>query len=60
MTKDILSIPIFNINIERLFNTIRDVYYYYRNRLNGDTIEIIILVKWYKKLELLNFKKKLL
>src|SRR6266850_1120382 len=52
MTKDILSIPASGVGVERIFNTARDVCHYRRNRLNPDTIEMIMLVKWYEKLGL--------
>ena len=52
MIKNILSIPTFSVGVERIFNTTRDVYHYRRNRLNLDTIEMIMLVKWYEKLGL--------
>ena len=52
MTKNILSISVFNINVEWLFNTARDVCHYCQNHLNADTIEIIMLLKWYEKLKL--------
>jgi hAT family C-terminal dimerisation region len=50
MAKDILSIPASGVGVERLFNTARDVCHYRRNHLNANTIEIIMLVKWYEKL----------
>jgi len=52
MAKDILSIPASGVGVERLFNTARDVCHYRRNCLNADTIEIIMLLKWYEKLGL--------
>ena len=55
--KNILLISIFSIGVERIFNITHNIYYYHRNRLNPDTIEMIILMKWYEKLELWIFKK---
>ena len=52
ITKNILSILIFNINIEQIFNTAHNICYYCQNHLNLDIIKMIMLVKWYKKLEL--------
>ena len=52
MIKNILSISAFNIDIKQLFNTARDVCHYHQNHLNADTIKIIMLLKWYKKLKL--------
>jgi hAT family C-terminal dimerisation region len=52
MAKDILSIPASGVGVERVFNTARDTCHYRRNRLNPDTIEMIMLVKWYEKLGL--------
>ena len=52
MAKDILSIPASGVGVERLFNTARDICHYRRNRLNADTIEMIMLTKWYEKLGL--------
>ena len=50
--KNILSISAFNVDVEWLFNTAKDVCYYYWNYLNVDTIKIIMLLKWYEKLKL--------
>ena len=50
MAKDILSIPASGVGVERLFNTARDVCHYRRNRLNSNTIEIVMLVKYYEQL----------
>ncbi len=52
MTKDILSISASDVDVEQLFNTARDVCHYHQNHLNADTIEIIMLLKWYEKLKL--------
>jgi hAT family C-terminal dimerisation region len=52
MAKDILSIPASGVGVERIFNTAGDTCHYRRNRLNPDTIEMIMLVKWYEKLGL--------
>ena len=52
MTKNILSISASDVDVERIFNTACDVCHYCQNHLNLDTIEMIMLVKWYEKLEL--------
>ena len=52
MTKNIFSISASDINVEQLFNTVWDTCHYHWNHLNADTIKIIILIKWYEKLEL--------
>ena len=57
MTKNILSISASDIDVEWIFNTACDVCYYCWNCLNSDTIEMIMLMKWYKKLELWKFEK---
>ena len=59
MIKNIFSISAFNIDIKWLFNTTRDVCYYYWNHLNADTIEIIMLLKWYEKLKLATAEQNL-
>ena len=45
MTKNILSISTFDIDVEWIFNTAHDIYYYCWNYFNSDTIEIIMLMK---------------
>ena len=52
MTKNILSISASDVDVEQLFNTAKNVCHYHQNCLNADTIEIIILLKWYEKLKL--------
>ena len=52
MIKNIFSISAFDIDVEWLFNTARNVCHYCQNHLNTDTIEIIMLLKWYEKLKL--------
>ena len=59
ITKNILSISAFDIDIEWLFNTARDVCHYHQNHLNADTIEIIMLLKWYEKLKLATAEQNL-
>ena len=59
MTKNILSISASDVDVEWLFNTARDVCYYYWNYLNADTIEIIMLLKWYEKLKLATTEQNL-
>ena len=45
MTKDILIISIFDVDVERLFFMTRDVMIYRRNRLRDHTIENIMILK---------------
>ena len=45
MTKNILSISAFDVNVEQFFNTVKNICYYCQNYLNADTIKIIILLK---------------
>lgn len=45
MIKNILSISIFEVEIERLFSITRDVVTYRRNRLRDQTIENIMIIK---------------
>ena len=52
MIKNIFSIFTFDVDIKQLFNTARNVCHYHQNCLNANTIEIIILLKWYEKLKL--------
>ena len=59
MIKNILSISASNIDVEWIFNTTSDTCYYHQNCLNLDTIEMIMLVKWYEKLEVWIFEKNL-
>jgi len=46
MAKDVLAIPIAGVGVERLFNMARDVITYRRGRLNGETIEAIMMIKF--------------
>lgn len=46
MARDILAIPATGVGVERLFNIGRDTCHYRRNRLNGKTIENIMLIKY--------------
>ena len=57
MTKNILSISASDVDVEQIFNTACDICHYYWNCLNSDTIEMIMLMKWYEKLELWKFEK---
>ena len=57
MTKNILSISASDVNVEWIFNTVYDVCHYHWNYFNSDTIEIIMLMKWYEKLELWKSEK---
>jgi len=51
MTKNILSISASDVDIEQLFNTVWNTCHYHWNCLNANTIKIIMLIKWYEKLE---------
>ena len=57
MTKNILLISAFDVDIEWIFNTAHDICHYHQNHLNSDTIKMIMLMKWYEKLELWKFEK---
>ena len=57
MTKNILSISASDVDVEWIFNTAHDVCHYHWNCLNSDTIEMIMLMKWYEKLRLWKFEK---
>ncbi len=46
MTKNVLTVSFSKINIERLFNITRNVIIYRCDRLNLDTIETIIMIKY--------------
>ena len=59
MTKNILSISASDVDVEWVFNTAHDACHYHWNCLNSETIEMIMLVKWYKKLELWTSEKNL-
>ena len=57
ITKNILSISASDVDVKWIFNTAHDVCHYYWNCLNSDTIKMIMLMKWYEKLELWKFRK---
>ena len=57
MTHNFLTILTNNIDVEYLFNSSWDVCHYCWNCLNSNTIEMIMLIKWYEKLELWKFEK---
>lgn len=50
MARDILAIPATGVGVERLFNVGRDTCHYRRNRLNGDTIQMIMLIKYFERI----------
>jgi hypothetical protein len=54
MTKDVLAIFCFDVEVERLFNLARDVIIYRRERLNSQTIEIVMMIKYNLNNEELN------
>ena len=45
MIKDVLSISVFDVDVERLFFLTRDVIDYRRNRLHKQIIENIMILK---------------
>jgi hypothetical protein len=45
MTKDVLTISMSNVDVERLFFIVRDVITYRKNRFHEATIENIMLLK---------------
>jgi hypothetical protein len=47
MAKDILAIPAAGVGVERLFNIARDTVSYRRGHLAADTIEEIMIIKYY-------------
>jgi hypothetical protein len=52
--RDIFAISISDIDIERFFNSSRDIYYYRRGKLNPDTIRLLIIKIFITLLELKN------
>jgi len=58
ITKNILSILASKINVEHFFNTAWDTCHYHQNHLNTNIIKIIMLIKWYEKLELWTSENK--
>ena len=60
MIKNIFSISASNIDVEQFFNTARNICHYHQNHLNANTIEIIMLLKWYEKLKLATAEQNLL
>ncbi|KAN0066683.1 Ankyrin repeat-containing domain protein [Elaphomyces granulatus] len=50
MARDVLAIPATGAGVERLFNIGRDSCYYCRNRLDGKTIEMIMLIKYFERI----------
>ena len=57
MTKNILLISASDVDVEWIFNTAHDVCHYCWNYLNSDTIEMIMLMKWYEKFRLWKFRE---
>ena len=50
MARDILSIPLTSVSVERVFSTARDVIPYRRNRLSPTMIEKLLIAKcWLRK-----------
>ena len=43
IARDLLAISVSGVNIERLFNNSRDIYYYRRDRLRPETIRLLII-----------------
>ena len=50
MARDVLAIPATGVGVERLFNVGRDTCHYRRNRLDGKTIEMIMLIKYFERI----------
>jgi hypothetical protein len=50
MAHDVLAIPATEVGVERLFNVGRDTCHYRRNRLNGKTIEMIMVIKYFERI----------
>jgi hypothetical protein len=50
MARDVLAIPATEVGVERLFNVGRDTCHYRRNRLNGKTIEMIMVIKYFERI----------
>ena len=50
MARDILSIPLTSVSVERIFSSAKDVIPYRRNRLSAKMIEQLLIAKsWHKK-----------
>ncbi len=54
MTKDVLAISCSNVEVERLFNLARNVIIYKKKRLNFQTIETMMMIKYNLNYEELN------
>jgi hypothetical protein len=54
MTKDVLAILCSNVEVQRLFNLAKDVIIYKKERLNSQTIEIVMMIKYNLNSEELN------
>ena len=49
MARDILSIPLTSVSVERIFSSARDVIPYRRNRLSGKMVERLLIAKsWHQ------------
>jgi hypothetical protein len=46
MTKDVLAMSCSDVEVKRLFNLVRDVITYRRERLNSHTIESVMMIKY--------------
>ena len=50
MARDVLSIPLTSVSVERVFSSARDVIPYHRNRLSPIMIEQLLVAKcWLRK-----------
>ncbi|CRL31200.1 HAT dimerisation [Penicillium camemberti] len=58
LTRDILTILVTSIGIERLFNTTRDIYYYHRGRIKTETIKELMLFLYILRFNLKLHKAK--
>jgi hypothetical protein len=54
MTKDVLVISCSNVEVKRFFNLAKDVIIYKRERLNSQTIETMMMIKYNLNYEKLN------
>jgi hypothetical protein len=50
MARDVLAIPATGVGVERLFNVGRDTCHYRRNRLDGNTIQMIMVIKYFERI----------
>ncbi len=46
MTKDVLTMSCFDVEVKRFFNLVRNVIIYKKKRLNFHTIEFVMMIKY--------------